>query len=110
MNETERKWACETILHSPFFKKYSRGDTWISGSSTVVYPLTAWWDERVYKARFEIRLAGAKSHKGRYAAFRNLLNKLKRRFPGLEGRFFRFDGSCPDIYIIYELAESEVTK
>lgn len=99
MTTEDRKWIREQILNSDFFKKYAYEHTWISGSSTVVYPLTIWPEDGIREIDIDIQLDRRKS-KGRYAKFRKLLSALRRRFPKMEGRFVRLDGSCPDYYAI----------
>lgn len=93
------KWIGETIRRSDFFKIHNYGVTWISGSSTEVRPLTIFPEDGIREINIEIQLDSMKG-KGRSARFRRLLSVLKSRYPRMEGRFVKMDGSCPDYYRI----------
>lgn len=95
LTEQELKQISKTIEESKFFKKFAYKGTWMSGSSTIVYPITIWRHD------IEIQMDYLKSYKGRAAAFRSLLNKLQKDYPNMVGRFVKRDGSCPDIYSLY---------
>lgn len=84
------------VITSDFFKRFGYNRAWISGSSTPVFPIMIW------KREINIQLAGqGVSHKGRSAAFRRILRKLRRTYPQITGQFWRSDGSCPDTYTIH---------
>ena len=101
MNNKDREWIVDTIRKSAFFKQCAYKGTWISGSSTVVHPLTMWPADFIHEIDIDIHLDWRKS-KGRYGKFRKLLNTLRRRFPKLKGRYVKLDGSCPDFYEIWK--------
>lgn len=100
MTTEDRKWIREQILNSDFFKKYAYKGTWVSGSSTIVYPLTLWPEDGIREIDIDIQLDGRISPKGRYEKFRKVLTSLRRRFPQMVGRYIKKDGSCPDTYSI----------
>ena len=83
------------VAESGFFSRYCCHGTWVSGCGTDVHPITVW------KRSIDLQLDGRVPAKGRSAAFHSLMRRLKRRFPWLRGGFVRYDGSCPDIYVIW---------
>ena len=91
----DAKKIADEVRKSDFYKKFAYGGTWVSGSSTVVYPITVWEND------IEIQLGYRKSFKGRSESFRRLMRKLKKDYPTLTGRLVKYDGSCPDTYVIY---------
>ena len=85
----------EEVEKSDFFLKFGSTDTWVSGSSTIVYPIMVWKNE------IEIQLKSLKSYKGRAATFRRLIKRLQKSYPTITGTFVKYDGSCRDTYSIY---------
>lgn len=92
--ETAQK-MCEDIRNSEFFKRFAYYGSWVSGSSTVVYPVMAHQDEIVIQLYWNV------PRRGRSAEFRKLLNGLKKKYTRrLFGQYCPKDGSCPDTYRI----------
>lgn len=87
----------EKIEESKFFNKYGYKGHWISGSSTIVYPITHWIPSR----EIEIQIDPLVSHNGMTNSFKAMFNKLKDEFGLKEWFFVKNDGSCPEEYRIY---------
>lgn len=74
------------VIASDFFRRFGSTD----------HPLLIWRHD------IEIPLAGwGVPHKGRGAAFRSVLRKLRRTYPQVTGAFCPGDGSIPDYYTIF---------
>ena len=99
MANYDYKWIRETILNSKFYSEYAYKHTWISGESTEVHPITIYPENTLKEIEINIQLDGRKT-KGRYAAFRRVLNTLRKRYPKMVAWFNKMDGSCPDYYEI----------
>lgn len=67
---------------------------WVSGSSTVVYPITTWVDDDSSTIEFQLSDCDGRNWRG----FESV---LKRNFQCVESAYYcRYDGSCPDVYRI----------
>lgn len=75
--------------------KYINYNHWISGSSTVVYPIMVWHDDdRHTTINFQMGDCDARNWRG----FENV---LKKNFSAVKDAYYcRYDGSCPDEYRI----------
>ena len=79
--------AADIIKNDPLVKKYMNIDTWVSGSSTTVYPVTCW----VESGAVDVQL---NTHRN---VFDKRIQKIVRESNGLinKGYFVKNDGSCP---------------
>ncbi len=69
--------------------------TWLSGSSTTVYPITVWQKEIVCQWKSDRKI------------FDRFINRIVEKYSGLFecGYFWKSDGSCPST-ITFRLKES----
>lgn len=88
--KTEKE-ILKIIESDNLIKKYLYKDHWMSGSSTVVYPIT------VYRATIEIQLLTYKN------VFNKCIDRIVKASEGLlsDGLFSKGDGSCPPKLIFY---------
>lgn len=70
-------------------KKYLYSRTWLSGSSTTVYPITVWKREIVCQWKSDKRI------------FDTFINRIVEKHSDLfnYGYFYKTDGSCPSALI-----------
>ena len=68
---------------------------WISGSSTIVYPITTWiGDDKNITIEFQLGDCDARNWRG-------FDSVLKKRFQNVKYAYYcKYDGSCPDVYRI----------
>ena len=68
---------------------------WISGSSTIVYPITTWIDDdKNITIEFQLGDCDARNWRG-------FDSVLKKRFQNVKYAYYcKYDGSCPDVYRI----------
>ena len=78
------KTIVEDLKNEPLIKKYMLDRTWLSGSSTTVYPITVSGPGK----DIEIQLDTNKN------VFNSLLKKYENKYPLYAG-FWKSDGSCP---------------
>ena len=85
MEEQKLQQLYDALKNEPLIRKYMRKYTWVSGSSTTVYPIMFWKDEVCVQLE---------THK-------NVFEKFIKRFVEqhgdlvVAGHFNRNDGSCP---------------
>lgn len=89
------KTICDIIEESEFFRKFGRKTHWISGGSTVVYPITNYVPNR------EVEIQLDWQHRGIISSVKSLVKTLKKDYPNAHYRFCKWDGSCPDEMIIF---------
>lgn len=87
----KEKNVCDFIKNDKVIAKYIYKGTWLSGSSTIVYPITVW------KNDIHIQL----EHNARSNYFKGFIKRIKKTF-GLTAIFVKSDGSCADIIYIYK--------
>lgn len=85
----------DIIEASVFFKTFGRKMHWISGCSTVVYPISHWKEDRMVEIQLDWQ------HQGIISSVRSLVKSLKKDYPNAHYRFCKWDGSCPDTMRIY---------
>ena len=95
----DHKWIYETIRNSDFYNHHAYKDTWISGSCTVVHPITIYGESPIREIDIFIQM-DRRATKNRYGRFRRLLSALRKKYPKMDGWFSKLDGSCPDFYEI----------
>jgi hypothetical protein len=91
------KEIVEYITKSDFVKKYVYNHTWISGSSTNVYPIEVWMGgEKDVTNDIVLQLSGCKQWQERM--LKKLANELVKNFGVVVKNVYvsRNDGSCPD--------------
>ena len=74
----------EDLKNEPLVKKYLLDHTWLSGSSTTVYPITVSGPGK----DVIVQLSTDKN------VFNNLLKKYMEKYP-VQAHFWKSDGSCP---------------
>ena len=92
LNIMDYNKIADRIAKSDFFKKYGNKQHWVSGSSTIVYPITIWKDDGC----IEIQL---KNMHGIKAAFNKLVNELGEQVR--THYICKYDGSCPNVAKIF---------
>ena len=82
----------EEITNDKMFSKYIKGDTWLSGSSTTVYPITI--SEVSKQIVFQLN-----TDKG---IFNKFIERTCKKYDKLKkGYFWKSDGSCPSTITFY---------
>ena len=99
MAQYDDMWIADTIRNSDFYKPHAYKGNWISGSYTIVHPITIFGESNSREIAIYIQM-DRKETKNRYGRFRRLLSELRARYPRMEGMFCKLDGSCPDYYEI----------
>lgn len=80
------------IMNDNMFSKYISKHTWMSGSSTVVYPVTVW--EVSKQIEFQLN-----TNRNMFSKF---IERTCEKYPLLEmGVFIKSDGSCPSTIKFY---------
>ena len=88
----------EDIKNDKLINKYLYKYTWLSGSSTPVYPIEIYKDKEVWK---EIRIQ-INTNKN---VFNKLIERYKNKYKEIEHiLFFKSDGSCPAV-LMFKLNE-----
>ena len=87
----------EEIKNSKFFKKYGRKTSWVSGSSTYVYPIELYVDEK----RIDIQIDSLVNQNGITNSFMALYKKLRIPYNLKCWWIYKSDGSCPKVYTIW---------
>ena len=91
-----RKDIADIIKDSRFFKRFGYKTHWISGSSTVVYPISIWTERKEAEIQLEWDLRGA------HMAVKPLLKEISNCGYKVERWHIRkSDGSCPHTLNIY---------
>lgn len=75
----------EEIQSEKIVQKNLCNRTWLSGSSTIVYPITVWKEEIVFQWESNKRI------------FDKFINRVVEKYSDLfeYGYFWKSDGSCP---------------
>ena len=87
----------DRIENSKFFKRYGYKGHWMSGSSTIVYPITHWCPNK----EIDIQIDPLVSHSGMTNSFKALYNALAKDFELTDWFYVKNDGSCPQEFVIY---------
>lgn len=82
------------IKNDPAFIKHGRHDTWISGSSTVVYPISIWTESK------EIIIQWGKLDKRVIYPFMSRIIRASEGFI-TDADLWETDGSCPSRITFY---------
>ena len=85
------------IENSKFFKRYGYDGHWMSGSSTIVYPITHWCPSK----EIVIQIDPLADHSGMTNSFKKLYNELAKDFDITDWHYDKSDGSCPQTYTIW---------
>lgn len=86
------KTIAKDIQYNPLVRKYLLDHTWLSGSSTTVYPITV----SIPGKSIHVQLNTDKN------VFKNLLKKYEEKYPELAyATFWKSDGSCPSTLNFY---------
>jgi hypothetical protein len=93
LNEKERAWKAQIdafvdeLVKEPIIQKHLYRDTWLSGSSTVVYPIEV--NARLDSVSIQIA--------GRHNYYKKFIQRVVENHPGVvvRGYFRPNDGSCP---------------
>ena len=92
--------AVEVIKNSNLFKNHAWKSHWISGSSTVVYPITVWHPNKEIVIQMD-----REKYRGRTRAIQKLVKELSGipSFEVTDWHYTKNDGSCPpELYIWYK--------
>lgn len=87
--EKARK-VVELIDKSNFFQKFGYKSTWMSGCSTVVYPITDWVEDREIVIQLDSRY-----YRGRTNSAKALITQVEKILPIKYWGYGNYDGSCP---------------
>ena len=83
------------IQNDKLINKYLYKYTWLSGSSTTVYPITVWEKDKT----IVIQINTDKNF------FKKLIERYKNKYKNIENAdFFKSDGSCPS-RLIFKIKE-----
>ena len=86
----------DEIYNDKLVKKYIRMGTWLSGSSTNVYPITIWEKSREVVVQI----------KTKRNVFNKLLERYKNKYENIEYCYFdKTDDSCPS-RLVFKFKES----
>ena len=76
-------------------QKYMYKYTWLSGSSTIVYPITIYEDNRENTFRITIQIKTQRNY------FKSLLDRYKNKYKNyLYGYFSKNDDTCPSELVL----------
>ena len=96
--ETAIDKAIAIIENSNLFKNHGYDRHWISGSSTVVYPIAVWHPSKEIVIQMD-----RDKYRGRTQATRKLIKDLTEVIPIKGWHYNPNDGSCPpELTIWYE--------
>ena len=85
----------EELKKEILIQKYIYKYTWLSGSSTTVYPITIYKNNRENTFTITIQIETKKNY------FKNLLDKYKNKYKNcLYGYFNRTDNTCPSELVL----------
>lgn len=86
----ELKDFINELQNDKLIRKYLRVGTWLSGSSTIVYPITIWERSR----EVVLQLTTGKN------VFNKLIERYKNKYDDIKyGYFDKRDGSCPCVLV-----------
>ena len=86
----------DELQNDKLIKKYLEVGTWLSGSSTIVCPITIWERSR----EVVLQLTTDRN------VFNKLIERYKNKYNNIEyGYFDKRDGSCPSI-LVFKFKES----
>ena len=89
--------VAQIIKLSNFYKRYGKKNRWISGSSTVVYPITNWRPNN----EIEVQLLG--NLQGIHLSANALAKEMSHYINIKDHYLVKSDGSCPNVYrFVYE--------
>ena len=102
MNKERVNEITNQIANSKFFERYAMKDTWLSGCSTEVYPISAWMPSCTYDGsiRIEIQLDCFKGLRGINKALDKLVREIGEELV-LKHYISKYDGSCPNVAKIF---------
>jgi hypothetical protein len=84
------------IENSNFFKKFGYKSHWLSGSSTVVYPITDWVPSREIVIQLDSNV-----YRGRTQSAHALIKSVEKIMPIKYWGYGQYDGSCPPTLYMY---------
>ena len=96
MNMTKNEYlekaheVVKLIEDSKFFKTFGYKGHWLSGSSTVVYPITDWVEDREIVIQLDSTV-----YRGRSNSAKALIGKIEKILKIRYWGFGNYDGSCP---------------
>jgi len=88
----------KAISTSKFFSRYGLEYSWVSGSSTIVHPIT-WWKA---SHTIEVQLDSFNNQSGVTLSAKALakeINKTSGKEVITDTKFLKYDGSCPNIIV-----------
>lgn len=88
MRDRDRiKQVVEEIKNEPLMKKYLYNHTWVSGSSTTVYPVMIWNND------VDFQLSTHNNY------FKKFIERICNKYSDVisKGYFNKLDGSCPSV-------------
>lgn len=79
------------IKNDKMFNKYILKNTWVSGSSTKVYPITIWEisNQIVFQLNTDKKI------------FNKFIKRICDKYDFKKGVFWKSDGSCPSTITFY---------
>ena len=86
----------DIIKNGNFFKKFGFKSHWISGSSTVVYPITDWVPSREIVIQLDSTV-----YRGRTQSAKALINQINEIMDVKYWCYGHNDGSCPPTLNMY---------
>lgn len=89
----------DELKEDKLIKKYLYKYTWLSGSSTTVYPIMCWEQDGFIK-EITIQLDADKN------VFNKLIERYKNKYNNIDYAYFdKSDGSCPS-KLVFKIKES----
>ena len=98
MTDKKRTEAKDNVIKFVESKKnqYIYYDHWISGGSTIVYPITSYFHDDGKSVTIQIQMGDCDARN-----WRGFENVLKKKFPYVKSAYYcKYDGSCPNEYRI----------
>ena len=92
MNEYREKAneVVNLIKDSKFFNKFGYKSHWVSGSSTLVYPISHWVEDRKIVIQLD-----SDFYRGRTQSAKSLISKIDKILKIKYWGYGTYDGSCP---------------
>ena len=102
MNKERVNEITNQIANSKFIERYAMKDTWLSGCTTEVYPISAWMPSCTHDGsiRIEIQLDCFKGLRGINKALDKLVREIGEELV-LKHYISKYDGSCPNVAKIF---------
>ena len=102
MNKERVNEITNQIAKSKFFERYAMKDSWLSGCTTEVYPVSAWMSSCTHDGsiRIEIQLDCFKGLRGINKALDKLVREIGEKLV-LKHYISKYDGSCPNVAKIF---------